>query len=148
MARQTQTASKIRETLRTIAMRLPEVEEGITCDKAAFKARGKAFLFVGSDERSYNVMVKLRDSLANAAEFAGNEPASYKVGGHDWVTLNFPNDKAPPAGLMERWIEESYRLLAPKQLVALLVGGEQPTRGPTNQAQRATPKKTAKRKSK
>jgi hypothetical protein len=104
-------------------MRYPDVEEGVSCDKCAFKARNKAFLFVGQNENSYNVMLKLGDSLAEAGGLAAKEPDCYKVGGHGWVTLTLPNEQSPPQGLVERWVEESFRLLAPKQLVARLGDG-------------------------
>ena len=108
------------QVLRKFALSLPQAEEGISCNKAAFKAGGKAFLFVGSDSQSFNVMVKLRESLPEAAKLAAKQPDHYKVGGHDWMTAVFGLQQTPPAGLLERWIAESYRLLAPKRLTAIL----------------------------
>lgn len=35
-------------------------------------------------------------------------------------TMHFDADEAPPTGLIERWMEESYRTLAPKTLVRQL----------------------------
>jgi hypothetical protein len=108
------------QTWRKLALRYPETEEGTSCDKSAFKARGKAFFFMGMKDGACQVMVKLGESLAEAAEFARREPDSYVVGKTGWVTATFRGNQAPPAGLMERWIDESFRLLAPKQLVAML----------------------------
>ena len=108
------------QALRKIALRYPEAEEGTSCNKAAFKARNKAFLFVGMDDTSYNVMLKLCESLAEAKKLAGTQPDHYGVGGMDWVKVTFNHNESPPASLMEKWIDESYRLLAHKQLVALL----------------------------
>ena len=65
-------------------------------------------------------MVKLRESLAEAAKLEAKEPECYAVGGHGWVKVTLGRDQFPPPGLLERWIDESYRLLVPKQLVALL----------------------------
>ena len=42
----------------------PEVEVDAVCDKVAFKAGKKNFLFLGSDGESYDVKLKLKDSLA------------------------------------------------------------------------------------
>ena len=42
------------------------------------------------------------------------------VGAAGWTTIKLPANKARPRGLFERWIEESYRLQAPKKLVSLL----------------------------
>lgn len=107
--------TKPMRAIRTIALRLPEVLEGAVCDKIAFKARGKMFLSLGQSDDSYNLMLKLGDSLAEAALLATKEPGSYKVGVHGWVTIVFRHNQSAPAGLLERWIDESYRLLAPKQ---------------------------------
>jgi len=106
--------------LRRIALRLPETLEGMTCGKQAFKARNKAFLFVGSEETTYNIMVKLRDALPEAASLQAKSPEKYAVGGHGWVKATFSHSAPLPVGRFERWIEESYRLLVPRQLVAFL----------------------------
>jgi len=42
------------------------------------------------------------------------------VGSSGWVDVELPLDEPPPEGVMERWIEESYRLNGPKPLVAQL----------------------------
>ena len=115
--------------LRRIAMRLPQVEEGLVCQKAAFKAGNKSFFFMGMNDTSYNTMVKLRDSLAEAKKLAAKDPERYGVGGHDWVSVTFARNESPPPGLFERWIEESYRLLVPKKLVALLPENHAPQTG-------------------
>ena len=103
-------------------MELPQVEEGITCDKAAFKAGGKAFLFVGQGDVADTVMLKLKGSLPEARELAASHPAAYKIGGHDWVTLTLAHGQPLPGELLRRWIEESYRLLVPKTVVTFQDG--------------------------
>ena len=127
-------------------MGYPEVAEEIVCEKAAFKARGKGFLFLGSDDSFCNALLKLGASLPEAARLAAGMPSCYKVGGHNWVTATFRHDRAPPRGLMERWIDESYRLLAPKQLVALLPERAQPAADKAKAAKRKAPKKKTARK--
>jgi hypothetical protein len=108
--------------LRQLATALPEVTEGITCDKAAYKAGGKSFLFVGSSGTATTIMLKLQGSLPEAKKLAAAHPSTYKIGGHNWVTITLPHDQPPPMGVLQRWIEESFRLLAPKNLVAVLDG--------------------------
>jgi len=120
MPETTRTKSSNLELLRRIALRYPETQEGVSCGKQAFKARNKAFLFLGRDATHYNAMFKLRDALPEAARLAAREPTHYAVGGHQWVKLTFPHDQSPPPELLDRWIDESYRLMAPKTLVALL----------------------------
>ena len=65
-------------------------------------------------------MVKLVDSLLDAAKLQADSPERYKVGLHGWTTLIFPHSEAPPSGLLAKWIVESNRVLAHKQWVALL----------------------------
>jgi hypothetical protein len=108
--------------LQRLALSYPEVETATVCERTGYKARGKAFLFIGGDDESYNCMLKLRDSLAEAEALAKRQPENYAVGGHGWVTLTFPRKKSPPPQLLQRWLDESFRLLAPKGLVAKLPG--------------------------
>jgi len=50
MTRPPSTESDPMQALRRIALQYPEVEEGVVCARAAFKARSKAFLFMGWNE--------------------------------------------------------------------------------------------------
>ena len=61
--------SKSEKFIRETATSMPEVEVGAVCDKVAFKA-GKNFLFLGSDGESYDVKLKLKDSLAEANDLS------------------------------------------------------------------------------
>jgi hypothetical protein len=134
MKQSRQTESKPMQALRRIAMRLPEAQEGMVCQKAAFKAGNKAFFFMGMDDTSYNTMLKLRDSLPEATKLAAKQSDRYGVGAHGWVSATFDHGQSPPPDLFERWIDESYRLLVPKKLVALLPVQCSPTAGPTKAA--------------
>ena len=113
MARQSQTG-EVLEALLRLALRYPEAQQGIACagtaaEKRTIKARNKAFLFLGTAE----AMLKLRDSLAEATGLAAKEPGLCKVGANGWVTVKI-GDGAPPLDLLERWVDESYRLLVPQ----------------------------------
>lgn len=109
------------QALRRAALRYPEVEEGIACkgtplECATFKARNKAFLFVGAAEAK----VKLRESQAEATKLASEQPSRYKIGPQGWATVRFSDAEPPPLELPARWIDESYRAVADKRLVAML----------------------------
>ena len=116
MARAKNTDSPIVQSLRTFVMRLPDVEEDIACagtavECAKFQVRKKSFLFVGHD----HVRLKLNDSLTEAVRLAKKEPARYSAKPTNyWVKVSFTPDNPPPIALVERWIEESYHLNAPK----------------------------------
>ena len=102
--------------LRGRALQFPGVAEGDSCVKRAFKARTKGFLYLGETGDTYNVMLKVGDSLDAVKRFCAERPDDRSVGETNWVTLHFGGDEAPPEAL-DDWIEESYRLLAPKKLV-------------------------------
>lgn len=104
--------------IRKIAFKFPEVTEGASCVNRAFKAGKKSFLFLGMKADTYSVRLKLQASLAEAEKLEQKSPETYSVGMHGWTLITLPHSKNPPKGLMPRWIEESYRLLAPKKLVA------------------------------
>jgi hypothetical protein len=121
MTKETGYQSGLMQNLRNIALSYPEAQEGIACAGTALesrtvKVRNKAFLFLGTND----VMVKLGESLAEATKLASKTLGWYKAGANGWVKVTFGDGDSPPPGLLERWIDESYRLLAPKQLVALL----------------------------
>jgi hypothetical protein len=97
------------DVLKSIASRLPQVEKGVACEgtsleRSTFKVRKKAFLFLGSGD----AMVKLKESAAEARKVPG-----CKVGAKGWARVVWGPEAAPPVKLLEKWIEESYRLMAP-----------------------------------
>jgi hypothetical protein len=98
--------------LRKLALRHPDVEEGVACagtalEKRTVKARKKAFVFLGVGD----IMLKLRESLPEATRCTAREPARYKVGANGWVKATFTDDEPPVFDLLEKWIAESYRLV-------------------------------------
>ncbi|MEL7157602.1 MAG: MmcQ/YjbR family DNA-binding protein [Actinomycetota bacterium] len=107
--------------LRAHALSFPEVHEGTSCVNRAFKARTKNFLFLGEKEDEYRIMLRLENSVAEARKLVADHDR-WTIGNTKWVTMLFGPDEAPPSGLVERWIEESYRTLAPKKLVRELDG--------------------------
>ena len=131
------------EVLRRQALQYPEAEEGVACEgtaleKRTIKARGKAFLFLSATD----LMLKLDHSLPEAAALATAEPGRLKVGAHGWTTVAFGDAACLPVEVLFRWVDESYRLLAPKKLVAAL-----PEKGPATAVAPAAPKAKARRNS-
>ena len=49
----------------------------------------------------------------------GAYPTRYGLGRGGWVTVPF-QEASPPLEVLTDWVEESYRLVAPKVLVATL----------------------------
>lgn len=109
-------------TLRDQATAYPGVVEGDSCVKRAFRAKDEGFLYLGEKDDRYNVMVKLGDSFADAETRAGAQPDHFEAGKFGWVTVRYMSEERPPEGLLEDWIDESYRLQATKAMLAELDG--------------------------
>ena len=112
--------------LRKVALSLPGATEGSSCNKAAFKAGSKNFFFLGErsgpEAGAFTTMLKLTaaDSLEEAGKLSDSEPDNFSLGNNGWLSGYFSKGEGPPAKLFEAWIEESYRALAPKKLIAQL----------------------------
>ena len=66
------------------------------------------------------ITVKLQDSNAEALGVPGAEATGCGLGKSGWVTVPLAAPKAPHFGVLTNWVQESYRLVAPKRLVAEL----------------------------
>jgi predicted DNA-binding protein (MmcQ/YjbR family) len=89
-------------------------------DEDVVKVGKKVFVFLGIEDMPELLMtVKLGDSHDQALAIPGAEPAGYGLGRSGWVTIPL-QEKTPPLGVLEDWVDESYRTVAPKQLVAEL----------------------------
>ena len=111
-----------REKVLAFALSLPETAEDRPWeDEVVVKVRGKIFVFAGPPG-SRRVSVKLAESHAHALAMDGAEPTGYGLGRAGWVTVPL---RAPGVsiGVLRDWVEESYRIVAPKRLVAELDGG-------------------------
>ncbi len=80
------------------------------------KVGKKIFVFYGPD----SLTVKLPFSAEAARAIPGAEPAGYGLGRHGWISVPAKGQHAPPRDLLEEWVEESYRAVATKKLIAEL----------------------------
>src|SRR3954451_3441122 len=78
------------------------------------KVGRKIFVFFGSGEEAM-ISVKLPSSGHHAPSLPGARPTSYGLGRHGGVTVPVADT---PTDLLLDWIEESYRTIATKRLVA------------------------------
>jgi hypothetical protein len=81
----------------------------------------KVFVFLGADDR-VSLSTKLPDSHDAAMTMPFTSPTGYGLGRGGWVTSAFEPSDDPPVDILCDWIEESYRAVAPKKLVAELDG--------------------------
>jgi predicted DNA-binding protein (MmcQ/YjbR family) len=110
------TSKQICERLRKRALKYPGAKEDHPWGETAIKVNGKVFVFLGQDGMS--VKLPLSRDMAHDLPFA--EPTHYGLGKHGWVTAHFDRKSRPPLHLLEAWIDESYRAVAPKKMVARL----------------------------
>ena len=77
--------------------------------------------------------------LALGLPFAS--PTGYGLGKAGWVTARFGKGEKAPVDLLRSWIDESYRAVAPKKLVAALsaapAAGQVSARGRTSAPRRS-----------
>jgi predicted DNA-binding protein (MmcQ/YjbR family) len=106
--------------LRDFALSLPEAYEEFPWGERVAKVKGKVFVFLGMNGDELGLSVKLPQSgmLALGLPFAS--PTGYGLGKAGWVTARFAKREKAPVDLLRSWIDESYRAVAPKKLVAAM----------------------------
>lgn len=110
-----------RRALLAHASALPEAWEDHPWDEdAVVKVGKKIFVFLGMG-RDGGLAVKLDESLEQALMAPGAAPSGYGLGRAGWVTIPL-RAATPPLPVLKDWVEESYRRVAPKRLVAELDG--------------------------
>lgn len=78
------------------------------------KVGKKVFAFLSPESADEaKITVKLPESREQALDLPGAVPTGYGLGRAGWVTIPIA---VVPDGLAEDWIEESYRVVAPKKL--------------------------------
>jgi predicted DNA-binding protein (MmcQ/YjbR family) len=115
--------------VRDLALAYPETHESFPWDHhRAVKVRGKVFVIMSADEPELRLTVKLPWSAEGVLQLLPNcEPTGYGLGRSGWVTATYGARKRPPLDHVRSWLDESYRAVAPKRLVARLDAAEQPS---------------------
>ena len=107
--------------LRAFAFSLPEAWEDHPWGESVAKVGKKVFVFFGTaddPDHPFGFSVKLPHSSDEALSMPFTVPTGYGLDRGSWVTVRPPDDTPPE--LLTAWIEESYRTVAPKVLVARL----------------------------
>ena len=105
--------------LRKVALAYPEAWEDHPWGDDVIKVRTRIFLLLGEGEK-LSVTTKLPVSSGIALSEPNARPTGYGLGRAGWVSISFEADREAPLDMLELWIDESYRAVAPKRLVAQL----------------------------
>jgi predicted DNA-binding protein (MmcQ/YjbR family) len=117
----TATDKKHELALRDHFIKYPEVHEDFPWGHRTLKVKGKAFVFLSHEgEQGLSLSVKLGASHETALLLPFVEPTGYGLGKSGWVSARFPDGETPPMPILMAWIDESYRLIAPKRVSAPL----------------------------
>ena len=125
-------------TLRDFAMGYPGAHEDFPWGERVIKVKGKVFLFLGGKDADLSLSVKLPSSGLIALGLPFASPTGYGLARSGWVTARFAPKEKPPLEVLRAWIDESYRAVAPKKLVATLPEG-----APVSAAKKARPRRKA-----
>jgi predicted DNA-binding protein (MmcQ/YjbR family) len=122
--------------LRQYALAFPEAHEEFPWGHRTIKVKGKVFLIFShgredEGEVVLNVTVKLPESGRWALTLPYTAPTGYGLGKSGWVSASFGAKDEIPLDILEQWIDESFRAVAPKRVMAKLAhvqaGGRQAT---------------------
>jgi predicted DNA-binding protein (MmcQ/YjbR family) len=105
------------ERLCRFALDRPETREDHPWGESAIKVKGKTFVFMGVDAKRLALSLKLPHSREFALEYPFTKPTAYGLGKSGWVSAEFRKGDDIPLDVLEAWIDESYRAIAPKKLV-------------------------------
>jgi predicted DNA-binding protein (MmcQ/YjbR family) len=130
--------------LRRFALSYPSAYEDFPWGETVIKVAKKVFLFLGTASDGLHLSVKLPQSASLALSLPFASPTGYNLGKSGWVTARFGSRDNPPLPVLRQWIDESYRAVAPKRLVATLpAGGVGPP--PMRKTRRSKPRVKARR---
>jgi predicted DNA-binding protein (MmcQ/YjbR family) len=105
------------------ALAFPEAYEDHPWGENVVKVNKKVFVFFGVPQKDRLIVcTKLPDSVDFALSFPFAEPAGYGLGKAGWDNAQIGPDDKVDIEILEDWIDESYRVVAPKKLVKLLDG--------------------------
>jgi len=103
---------------------------GLTYPGAALKSpwpehldlavKDKTFAYLSVEGEPLKISCKLPQTGMVALELPFTQPTGYGLGKSGWVSARFEAGEAPPVELLRAWIDESYRAVAPKTMVARL----------------------------
>jgi predicted DNA-binding protein (MmcQ/YjbR family) len=104
------------------ALSYPGAWEDHPWGETVVKVKAKIFIFLGKPEDGLSLSVKLPQSRTFALGLDWTEPTGYGLGKAGWVSARFGAKDKPPVDVLCKWIDESYRSVAPVTLLKQLDG--------------------------
>jgi predicted DNA-binding protein (MmcQ/YjbR family) len=120
--------SRAELALRDHALAYPETHEDFPWGHRAIKIKGKMFVVTSLEGDKLGLTVKLPHTGKSALGLPFAEPTGYGLGKSGWVTARFGAEDTIPLDMLIEWIDESFRAVAPKRVVAAWDGVEVPAR--------------------
>jgi predicted DNA-binding protein (MmcQ/YjbR family) len=113
----------VRKAILEHALALPGAWEDHPWGETAVKVGKKVFLFVDEDsEGRLSFSVKLPESGDAALSLGFTSPTAYGLGESGWVSSVVGPEDDAPLDVFLRWVDESYRAVAPKKLAGAIDG--------------------------
>ncbi|MDP2311149.1 MAG: MmcQ/YjbR family DNA-binding protein [Pseudomonadota bacterium] len=112
--------------LLAFAMSLPGATEDFPWGERVVKVNKKVFVFLGHTQDTsggFGLSVKLPTTGEQALALPFAKPTGYGLGKSGWVSAKFAPVDQPDLALLQAWVEESYRAIAPKKLLKQLDAG-------------------------
>jgi predicted DNA-binding protein (MmcQ/YjbR family) len=134
--------ARAKAALRDFALGFPEAYEELPWGHTAVKVKKRVFVFLHLMDDFLSMSVKLPVSGREALALPFASPTEYGLGKSGWVTARIVTKDKVPVAMMKAWIDESYRAVAPKKLVARL---EDVEAGPTDSPPLRAPRQERRR---
>ena len=106
--------------LSKLALSYPDTREDHPWGHSAFKVKEKVFLFLFHEKDVLSLSLKLPESAKLALSLPFASPTSYGLGKSGWVTAKFQGQAEVPVEMLAEWVDESFRAIGPKQVLAKL----------------------------
>jgi predicted DNA-binding protein (MmcQ/YjbR family) len=113
-------AKRLQDELEGFALSLPEAWFDTPWDESRVtKVRKQIFAFYG-DQDAPSIGVRLVESLDVAMVLPGASSMSYGMGDDGWTNVPIPGLDDSATDMLHRFIEESFRSIAPRTLIEQL----------------------------
>jgi predicted DNA-binding protein (MmcQ/YjbR family) len=111
----------VRAEVKRFALDLPGAWEDHPWGEDVAKVGKKVFAFLSAEESErLRMTLKLPTSGDEALSMPFAKPAGYGLDRGGWVDIECAADDLPPPEVLIAWVEESYRAVASRRLIAEL----------------------------